>query len=259
MTEPLVRANACLACLGVHGDAPGWWPVCPAHGHWLKERRVTADGIEYGCLARGCRHTQTLTGRITMTTEQAATAALAIRDGQAEWTPSQLAAFKQLGMDGAQIRLRKDRQKVKDADGRDQWENRWSIETEIDGYRVIAHRAAKRDHVTLSYGPPRWYDRTGKSHEIWLADEPPAGASLTVYKDSAPFPAAVRFKSFAKYTNNGQLMAQWATMPDHMIAKCAEAQALRRAFPHDLEGIQTADETAYADPQITVTQVSGGP
>ncbi len=152
-----------------------------------------------------------------MTTEQAATAALAIRDGQAEWTPSQLAAFKQLGMDGApeadlavflhrcqatgldpfarQIRLRKDRQKVKDADGRDQWENRWSIETEIDGYRVIAHRAAKRDHVTLSYGPPRWYDRTGKSHEIWLADEPPAGASLTVYKDSAPFPAAVRFKS----------------------------------------------------------------
>ena len=278
MTEPLVRANACLACLGVHGDAPGWWPVCPAHGHWLKERRVTADGIEYGCLARGCRHTQTLTGRITMTTEQAATAALAIRDGQAEWTPSQLAAFKQLGMDGApeadlavflhrcqatgldpfarQIRLRKDRQKVKDADGRDQWENRWSIETEIDGYRVIAHRAAKRDHVTLSYGPPRWYDRTGKSHEIWLADEPPAGASLTVYKDSAPFPAAVRFKSFAKYTNNGQLMAQWATMPDHMIAKCAEAQALRRAFPHDLEGIQAADETAYADPQITVTRVS---
>jgi hypothetical protein len=118
-----------------------------------------------------------------MTTDQAATAALAIRDGQDAWTPNQLAAFKQLGMDGVpdddlavflyrcqatgldpfakQIRLRKDRQQVNG-----KWETRWSIETGIDGYRVIAQRAARDAGVTLHYGDPVWYDATEGEHTI---------------------------------------------------------------------------------------------
>jgi hypothetical protein len=44
-------------------------------------------------------------------------------------------------------------------------------------------------------------------------------------------------------------MANWASMPEHMIAKCAEAQALRRAFPQDLEGVFTSDETAHTAPR----------
>jgi phage recombination protein Bet len=208
-----------------------------------------------------------------MTTDQAASAALAIREGQNEWTPAQLAAFRQLGMGDApdedlavflhrcqvtgldpfarQIRLRKDRQKV---DG--EWQDKWSIETEIDGYRVIASRAAKRDGVDLSYGPTYWYDAAGNKSELWLGAGTPAGASVTVYKDGRPFPGAVRFDSFASKNQQGQLMAQWARMPDHMIAKCAEAQALRKAFPLDLDGIEAADEAAHIAPQITVTQVS---
>ena len=273
----MIRASKCPICGGVHGDAPAWWPTCPEHGHWLKDTlRATEDGHVYGCLARGCKHTQTLSGRITMTTDQAAGAALAVRADQTEWNPAQLAAFKQLGMGDApeadravflhrcqvtgldpfakQIRLRKDREQVNG-----KWQDRWSIETEIDGYRVIAARAAKRAGVTMSYGKTIWYDADEGEHKVWLSATPPAGASVTVYKDGQPFTGTIAFREFAQTNQQGEPVANWRKMPAHMNAKCAEALALRMAFPYDLEGIQiqvTDGDGAYAEPQITVTQVS---
>lgn len=268
----LIRASACPACGGVHGDAPAYWPTCPAHGHWLKERKITEDGIVYGCLAPKCAHTQTLTGRVTMTTEQAATAALAIRDGQGYWDERQLAALQQLGIKDVtradlqvfmhycqrtgldpfsrQIYMIARRTKEKHQNERGQWEEEWvskqTIQVGIDGLRVIAQRAAKRDGVTLSYGPTKWYDQDGSEYPVWVRPEPPAAASVTIYRDGKPFPGVARFASFAAFSREGQLQGQWAVMGDHLIAKCAEAQALRKAFPHDLEGIQVADEAGQS-------------
>jgi hypothetical protein len=65
---------------------------------------------------------------------------------------------------------------------------------------------------------------------------------MTVYVDDRPFPAQIRFGAFAVRAKGGELTAQWRTMGDHLIAKCAEAQALRKAFPQDMEGVTIAEE-----------------
>ena len=49
-------------------------------------------------------------------------------------------------------------------------------------------------------------------------------------------------KAFAVRLKGGELSSQWRDMGDHMIAKCAEAQALRKAFPLDMEGLTVTEE-----------------
>jgi len=264
-------ADQCPACGHFHGQ-PTTWPTCPEHGHHLTELQ-DGDNWTYYCPAWACTHTHTQQEKATMTTPGAA---LAIRDGQEMFDSKQRAALAMLGIDAPnaelavfmhrcqatgldpfakQITMIKRREKV----GKDEWRDKWTIQTEIDGYRLIASRAAKRDGVELSYGPTKWYDASGNAYELWLFPEPPTGATVTVYKDGRPFPGVAKFTSFAATTRDGQPMANWATMPDHMIAKCAEAQALRKAFPTDLADIATSDETARAcrPPQrVTVEQVT---
>ncbi len=131
-----------------------------------------------------------------------------------------------------------------------------TIQTGIDGYRVIAERS----QLYGGQDPPEWCGPDGVWTDVWLSDEPPKAARVAVYrKDVArPFVGVARFDSYAdrwpakEGQKVGDLRNLWKTMPEGQIAKCAEALALRKAFPNDLSGIYTTEEMEQANAPIDV-------
>ncbi|RYG44827.1 phage recombination protein Bet [bacterium] len=75
----------------------------------------------------------------------------------------------------------------------------------------------------------------------------PAKAKVTVYKlvgsQRCPFSATARWDEYYPGDEQGFM---WRKMPHTMLAKCAEALALRKAFPADLSGLYIHEEMEQA-------------
>jgi len=117
------------------------------------------------------------------------------------------------------------------------------IQTTVAGLRTIAER-------TGLYGgqsEPWWCGPDGVWKDVWLEPEPPAAAKVKVYRKDWPQPATgiATYASYVQLGPDGQPQAQWASGPDYMLWKCAEAAALKRAFRRQLEeaGINTREYT----------------
>ena len=119
-----------------------------------------------------------------------------------------------------------------------------TIQVSIDGLRSIAERTGQLDG-SQSY----WCGSDGAWVDVWLDSKPPAAAKTIIHRKGCahPFSATARFADF----NAGQGL--WSKMPSVMIAKCSEAQALRRAFPADLSGVYSTDEMDQAVEPVTVS------
>lgn len=192
------------------------------------------------------------------------TGTLAIRAGQDMWNDKQRAALSVLGIKNAtnadlavfmhycqktqldpfsrQIYMIERREKV---DG--QWVPKQTIQVGIDGFRVIRDRIAARLGLEVEYEDTVWYDAEGIGYEVWTRDDPPAACRVVVVRNGKRFPAVVRTAAYAATNRDGELVKQWRTQPEHMIEKCAEAFALRRAFPNDLGGLYIEDELPPAE------------
>ena len=123
-----------------------------------------------------------------------------------------------------------------------------TFQTGIDGYRLIADRTGKY---------------AGSSDPQYELNEEgfPAVATVTVHKildngATGSFTASARWAEYVQRTKDGHPNSMWTKMPFLMLGKCAEALALRKAFPAELSGVYTHEEMMQADQPLSQTHCS---
>jgi len=130
------------------------------------------------------------------------------------------------------------------------WRSTRSTQVSIDGFRLLAQRSGE---YAGQLGP-EWCGSDGIWHDVWLADvtAPSAARVAAMRKDfEKPLWAVALLNDYAARNDKGELVAMWRKMPALMLAKCAEALALRRAFPHELSGLYTSDEMMQAGDPVS--------
>ena len=205
---------------------------------------------------------------------------LAITAGQSKFSPAQRVALAHMGAD-----------KAPDADvdvffhvcqrtgldpfarqiyliGRDEsvliqgeWKKvpKFTIQTGIDGFRLVARRVADDTGQELAYGDMLWCGRDGVWRDVWLGEPLELhAAKATVLRGGKAFTHVALLREYAQTKRDGELTSMRATKGANQLAKCAEAGALRKAFPQDLGGVYVDAEMERVAGQAAADQVVSG-
>lgn len=135
----------------------------------------------------------------------------------------------------------------------------YTIQTSIDGMRLIAARTG----VYAGSDRPVFEDRNGLAvftDDVQVLERRDVCAVVTVWKivqgQRVAFTSEAWWSEFVQ-TYDGKPSNLWATKPRLMLAKCAEALALRKAFPAEMSGVYSEEEMHQADaPSASVHQIN---
>jgi phage recombination protein Bet len=194
---------------------------------------------------------------------------LAVQGEQTFWTQQQITVLKSLGLDQAtesdlglffhqctRTGLDPFAKQIymigRKAKENGQFVTKYTIQTGIDGYRLIARRAADRAGHKYGIEETLWCGEDGAWRDVWLGQAPPAAAKVTVSRDGDTFTAVATYREYvqlAKDYASGEMgpNSMWKKMAANQLSKCAEAAALRKAFPQDLSGVYVDAEMHQAD------------
>ena len=118
-----------------------------------------------------------------------------------------------------------------------------NVQVSIDGMRLIAQRSGY-------YG--------GQDDAVFFPEDESAGhptkATVAVYRinpktgERMPVTASARWNEYVPIGRDGNPSGMWSKMPYLMLAKVAEALALRKAFPQELSGLYSTEEMEQSGP-----------
>ena len=173
-------------------------------------------------------------------------------------TDEELALFlhvaKMRGLDPFAKQIYAIRRKSRAKDSYGEWVDvfKMTIQTGIDGFRLIAARAG----LEAQEKPIFRYEESRKNllNPLGLVS-----CEVSVWKKGATRPTtseafwdeykqlADEYDDSGRKTGSKKLTGKWADMPHGMLAKVTEAISLRRQFPEDLSGLYIDEEMDQAD------------
>jgi phage recombination protein Bet len=131
----------------------------------------------------------------------------------------------------------------------------------IDGFRVKAARTGQNAGVD----DPKYNVQSNGQFEtagmVKASGKLPISCTMTVYRliggQRCPFTATVIFDEYYPAVASGKGgFSKAAVMPFNMIAKCAEAKALKMAFSDELAGLHIEEESAaFEDTTIAAAEI----
>lgn len=135
-----------------------------------------------------------------------------------------------------------------------QWVERIVFQIGIEGFRLAAQRSHHK-------GGPKYEGQTaiewcaddGVWTDLWTAKEPPFAARCGVYVEGfrEPIYAIVEYTRVVQKTSDGKPNIFWEKGGAFQLGKCAEAAALRKAFPNELSGVYIKEEVYDEEKDIT--------
>ena len=143
---------------------------------------------------------------------------------------------KKTGLDPTLKQIHAVKRSTRQSDG--SYKMQMTVQTGIDGYRLIAERTGR-------YAPGReptfTYDANKRliSATSYVKKQTPDGTWHEVS-------ATAFFDEYCQKDKNQEPTSFWKKMAHSQLAKCAEALALRKAFPGDLSSVYTNEEMDQA-------------